>query len=71
MVDAYGELDVPKNKVTVLVVDNCGDTTVGIELRVFRTFLLLFLEVKVDRLVGQAKLLQDDSNFPMCRDWLI
>ena len=65
MVDAYGELDVPKNKVTVLVVDNCGDTTVGIVLGVLGLLVLAAGEVEVDGLVGKTELLKNKDDLPV------
>ena len=64
MVDAYGELDVPKNQVTVLVVDQSGDTAVRVQVGVLGRLLLVLAKIEVDRLVGKSKFLQKERYFP-------
>lgn len=43
------------------------DATVGVELGVFRSFVLALAKVQVDRLVGQAELFEDDGDLPAQR----
>ena len=47
------------------MVDDRGNTAVGIILGEFGSLLLTLLEVKVYRLVGQAELLKDKGDLPL------
>ena len=69
MVDAYGELDVPKNKVTVLVVDEGRDVAVRVVFGVHLALVLALAEVKVDGLIVKPELLEHDHYLPLdtCR----
>ena len=42
--------DLPKNEIVVVVVDNGGDTTIGIEPQEFRALVFLRNEIEVHRL---------------------
>ncbi len=46
------------------MVDESGNTTVGVVLGVLGSLLLALLEVEVDGLVCQTKLLKDDGDLP-------
>ena len=65
MVDAYGEFGAPKNKVTVLMVDNRRDTAIGIVLGVLGLLVLAAGEVEVDGLVGKTELLKNEYDLPV------
>lgn len=41
----------PNDEIVVMMVDNGGDATIGIDLQEFRSLLLLLLEIEVDRFV--------------------
>ena len=55
----------PNDEVAVSVIDNGGDASVGVVLRVLRCFVLVFVEVKEFALVSQPELLEDKSDFPV------
>ena len=54
----------PKNEIVVVVVDNGGDTTIGIEPQEFRALVFLRNEIEVHRLVRQLEFFENDSDFP-------
>ena len=56
---------VPDYKVVIVMVNEDGDTTVGVELGEFRTLLLIFLEIEEHRLVCEVQFLEDVSDFPV------
>ena len=56
--------DAPKGEVAVLVVNDGWNTAVGVVLGVLVGLVFAFLEVEVDRLVGQAELLQNVCDLP-------
>ena len=47
-----------------MVVDNCRDATVWIDLQVFRIFLFFLAEIEVHRLICQSEFFKDDDSFP-------
>ena len=55
---------VPDNKVAVFVVDEGGDTTIRVEIRVLLRFLFTFVEVEVDEGVIETKLLKNENDLP-------
>ena len=59
-----GIMDVPKHEVVVLVVDDRGDTSVRVVLRVLGGLVLTLAEVEVDGVVGQTELLEDGGDLP-------
>ena len=61
--DDHGE-DLPNNEVVVVVIDDGGDTTVGVELQVFWALLFFLAEIEVDSLVRQSEFFKNDSGFP-------
>ena len=56
---------VPDYEVVIVMVNEDGDTTVGVELGEFRTLLLIFLEIEEHRLVCEVQFLEDVSDFPV------
>ena len=62
-VDGHGE-DLPDDEVVVMVVDDGGDATVGVDLQVIWGLLLALVEVEVDRFVCQPEFFEDNGNFP-------
>jgi hypothetical protein len=61
--DGHGE-DLPNDDVVVMVVDDGGDATVGVDLQVIWSLVLGLAEVEVDRLVCQPEFFEDDGGFP-------
>ena len=59
------KLHQPDNEVAVFVVDQSGNTTVGVVFGVLRALLLALTEVEVDGFVRKAKLLEDEGNLPI------
>ena len=62
-VDGHGE-DLPDDEVVVMVVNDGGDATVGVDLQVIWGLLLALVEVEVDRFVCQPEFFEDDGDFP-------
>jgi len=62
-VGGYDE-DLPNDGVVVMVVDDGGDATVGVDLQVIRSLVLTLGEVEVDRFVCQPEFFEDDGDFP-------
>jgi hypothetical protein len=56
--------DLPNDDVVVMVVDDGGDATVGVDLQVIWSLVLGLAEVEVDRLVCQPEFFEDDGGFP-------
>jgi len=54
----------PNDEVVVVVVNDGGDATVGVDLQVVWTLLLFLAEVKVHRLVCQPEFFKNDGCFP-------
>ena len=50
-----------------MVVDQSGDTAVRVVLGVFRSLLLVLVEVEKNGLVGEVKLIQDIGDLPINR----
>jgi len=61
--DGHGE-DIPSDEVVVMVVDDGGNATVGVDLQVIWSLLLALAEVEVDRFVCQPEFFENDGNFP-------
>ena len=62
-VDGHGE-DLPDDEVVVMVVNDGGDATVGVDLQVIWGLLLALVEVEVDRFVCQSEFFEDNGDFP-------
>ena len=58
----------PNGEITVMVIDEGGDATVGVDLQVFWPFMFLLAEIKVHRLVLQPEFFENDSDFP--KNWI-
>ena len=64
---AHGDTDcepLPNGEVPVVVIDDGGDTTVGVDLQEFWTLLLFLAEIEVHGLVRQPELFKNDGGFP-------
>lgn len=57
----------PNSEVVVMVVDDGGNATVGVDLQVFWTLLLFLTEIEIHRLVRQPELFKNDGDFPKSR----
>ena len=55
----------PNGEIVVVVVNDGGDTAVGVDLQKIWPLLLLFAEIEVDRLVRQPEFLEDDGDLPV------
>lgn len=58
---------VPEDEVAILVVDERGDASVRVVLRVLWGLVLALAKVEVNRVVGQAELLEHDGDLPAKR----
>ena len=56
--------DVPNNEVVVVVVDNGGDATVGVDLQEIGALMFALREVEVDGFICQLELFKNDGDFP-------
>ena len=54
----------PNGEVVVLVIDNGGDATVGVDLQVVWGLVLSLAEIEVDRFVRQPEFFENDGDFP-------
>ena len=57
----------PNCEVAVMVVDDGGDATVGVDLQEFWALMFLLAEIEVHGLVLQPKFLENDGDFPKKR----
>ena len=65
----WTQIRLPDNEVVVAVVDDSRDAAIGVVLGELGSFVLAFLEVKIDRFVRQAKLREHESDLPGGRTW--
>ena len=54
----------PNYEIVVVVINDSGDTTIGIDLQVFRILLLLLAKIEVQSLIRQPEFFEHDGNFP-------
>ena len=62
-VGGHGE-DLPDDGVIVMMVNDGGDATVGVDLQVIWSLMLALVEVEVDRFVCQPEFFEDDGDLP-------
>ena len=54
----------PNDEIVVVVINDSGDTTIGIDLQVFRILLFLLAQIEVQSLIRQPEFFEHDGNFP-------